>query len=170
MTSENRESQGDFVAAAPGASRANVANGTFTINHPRFGHFTIKLHTAREGDLAGRRILSLLVGPSNTTDYQGVAFWNDADLTASVWKRHQSGQCANPINAYTYGEHWNAIERKLSIWADLAVRGEKGSRVHEQYTLQHEKRCIVCNRLLTHPDSLETGIGPECAARAAGGR
>ena len=35
----------------------------------------------------------------------------------------------------------------------------------EGYTLLRESRCCVCNRKLTVPESIEAGIGPECAGR-----
>ena len=31
------------------------------------------------------------------------------------------------------------------------------------FEIMHEGRCCRCNRTLTHPDSIKTGIGPECA-------
>jgi hypothetical protein len=35
----------------------------------------------------------------------------------------------------------------------------KGLKVH------HEGRCCRCGRKLTVPESIETGLGPECASR-----
>ena len=32
--------------------------------------------------------------------------------------------------------------------------------------IMHEGRCCRCSRALTHPDSIKSGIGPECAKRA----
>lgn len=32
------------------------------------------------------------------------------------------------------------------------------------YSIKHEGRCGKCGRALTHPASLDTGIGPDCAA------
>lgn len=32
-------------------------------------------------------------------------------------------------------------------------------------TIQHEGKCCRCNRQLTHPESLASGIGPECAKK-----
>jgi hypothetical protein len=36
------------------------------------------------------------------------------------------------------------------------------------YKIHHEGRCGKCGRLLTVPESVETGIGPECAKRMGG--
>jgi hypothetical protein len=37
-------------------------------------------------------------------------------------------------------------------------------------SMQHEGHCGRCGRTLTHPDSINTGYGPECAARIAAER
>lgn len=44
-----------------------------------------------------------------------------------------------------------ALDGAFSRWAD------KG------FTIMGEGRCIRCNRLLTEPNSIKTGIGPVCA-------
>ena len=31
--------------------------------------------------------------------------------------------------------------------------------------IQHSGRCLRCGRKLTHPESIETGFGPECSGR-----
>jgi len=156
----------------------NVQNGTYTIDSPH-GHFTLKLHTVQKGDLAGKRILSMLVGSDNESDYKGVAFWDDEQHRANVWKRYRKlpNEQTYPIDGFHW-EHtrWSAIEQKLEIWCDLATRGDgtelladgskrQGFWAGEGYTLLREGRCLICNRKLTTPESIETGIGPVCAER-----
>lgn len=34
---------------------------------------------------------------------------------------------------------------------------------HDQIEFKHEGKCCRCGRALTHPDSIDSGIGPECA-------
>jgi hypothetical protein len=36
---------------------------------------------------------------------------------------------------------------------------------HPRVEFRHEGKCCRCGRPLTHPDSIDSGIGPECAAR-----
>lgn len=168
-------------AQAGASTPPKIHNGTYTIAHETRGHFTLKLHTAQEGQLAGRRILSLLVGPDNVTNFAGVAFWEDERTTAHVWKRYASNRDARafPIDGYHFGQHWSPVEQKLAIWADLVVRGYgyttngvalRGDRssywTAEGYTLLLEGRCVCCNRKLTDPDSIRLGIGPVCGGRA----
>jgi hypothetical protein len=56
------------------------------------------------------------------------------------------------------------IRRVLArIWQDdLAAVEATGWKVH------HEGRCGRCGRTLTVPESIESGIGPECAKKMAG--
>jgi len=102
-------------------------NGAYTIAHPTHGHFTVKLYTAKKGDLAGKRIVALLQGPSNETDWKGVAFWNEEPRPyAAVWKRFCSmdrDPREFPIDGSHWGEKWSRVEQKLAIWTDLALRG-----------------------------------------------
>lgn len=147
-----------------------VKNGTYTVSHDQRGHFTLKLHTALTGNLAGKRIISMLVGPDNNADFQGVAFWDDEKKFAAVWKRFRKAESFMPIDGFNWQSHgWSAVEQKLAIWADLAIRGAQpekhGYWYSEGYRLLTEGRCCFCNRKLTHPESIEYGIGPECAKK-----
>lgn len=42
-------------------------------------------------------------------------------------------------------------------------------RVPETCDVYHEGKCGRCKRALTHPDSIETGLGPECLRKMTGG-
>lgn len=42
---------------------------------------------------------------------------------------------------------------------------EFGCRWHPQIEFWHEGKCCVCGRKLTVPESVETGMGPECASK-----
>lgn len=149
-------------AQAPTAP--NVHHGTYTIQHATRGHFTLKLYTVTTGspDFVGKRIIALLVGPDNTSNYRGVAFWNDEERFASCWRRFQGTR-----HVHLDGKHWqpdglSSTQNKLCIWADLVNRGAEGYWGQEGYTLLLEGRCSVCNRKLTTPESIELGIGPKC--------
>lgn len=163
-----------FPTAEPSAG-PRVHNGAYTVSHEQHGHFTVKLYTAAPpSELAGLRILALLCGPSNETDWQGVAFWNESaeSQVANVWSRFKSETREHrhvPIDGWHWGDRWTTVEKKLAIWSDLAVRGateERHGHWYENgYRLLCEGRCVVCNRLLTHPESIKLGIGPECRER-----
>jgi len=154
-------------AGAAVTNAPNVQNGTYTVSHPTQGHFTLKVYTVLKGDLIGKRIVSLLVGPDNTTNYRGVAFWDDARKKATVWRRHRGPDSNLPIDGFHFQKTgWSAIETKLAIWVDLAVRAADGFWTGEGYELQHAGRCVICNRKLTDPESIRLGIGPKCGGRS----
>lgn len=158
-------------AATPATPVALTAhNGTYTVDHPQRGHFTVKLYTVTEGDagMLGKRILALLVGPDNTSNFRGVGFWNDKAKRVDLWNRHRSSSYA-PLDGFNWNERWNTLEKKVAIWVDLVSRGAELERhgfwFDEGYRLLLEGRCVVCNRKLTDPESIRTGIGPTCAGR-----
>lgn len=153
------------IAGETPAVALALKNGTYTVSHPEHGHYTIKLHTVTgDSELAGKRIFSLLVGASNETDYEGVAFWNDDARFASVWKRHRSPTSTMTVDAYNWQSSWSKVEKKLGVLLGLALR-ERSYWHEEGYELLLEGRCVRCNRKLTTPESIRTGIGPECAKR-----
>lgn len=151
----------DSLRVAP-----NVHNGTYTIDHAERGHFTVKLHTVQKGNLAGKRILSLLIGPDNQRDFQGCAFWDDDSRVVRVWKRFRGAETRMRVDGFSWSDGWSAYEKKLAIWCDLAVRGStedrRGYQFGEGYRLLLEGRCVVCNRKLTEPESIRIGVGPVC--------
>ncbi|RLE17929.1 MAG: hypothetical protein DRJ50_13520 [Actinobacteria bacterium] len=146
-----------------------VHNGTFTVSHPTEGHYTLKIHTAQKGKLAGRRIISQLFGPNNETDFKGVAFWEDGEKRAFVWRKHQHPHSPPefPLDGYHWSRNrWSKVEKKIAVFLCLSLRKEKGYWHGAGYSLLAEGRCVVCNRKLTTPESIRNGIGPTCAARA----
>lgn len=130
---------------------AKVFNGIYTIKSSQTGdHRTFKINTQGEkAEFApGKRVVSLFTGTDNTADehYTGFAFIDDAGI--HVWEKKRSEGLWQ-----TYATMlWTlALDGAFSAWAD------KG------YTIMSEGRCLRCNRLLTTPESIKSGIGPICA-------
>ena len=142
-----------------------VHNGTYTLSSPTGNHVTIKLRTVRTGKLAGERIVELLTGPCNETDYLGLGFWNDERCQVNVWRRHSSG--AGPIAANRYSPDWNANEKKLAVFVGLATCS--GVWEARGYEMLKSGACLRCNRTLTTPESIARGVGPECASKGMPG-
>jgi hypothetical protein len=92
--------------------------------------------------LDGRRMISLLTGQDNESDYTGFGFIRQ-DGTIAVW-----GKCRG-----TQFERFADLFERATYWAGRGV----------EYLA--EARCIRCSRKLTSPASLASGIGPECAKR-----
>lgn len=125
-----------------------IHNGTYTVTSPKGTHRTFSIRTVQKGNLKDSRILSLLTGPDNTRDYTGFAFVNDDGI--KVWHRHDN----NP--------DWGKYGKLL--WS-LATEGQNSPYYVMGYRLLIEGKCLVCNRKLTEPESITTGIGPECRKR-----
>jgi len=129
---------------------STILNGKYTLKNPATGqHKTFKIHTKQRGNLKGKRILSLLVGPDNMNSYRGFAFVNDDGI--KVWSKY----CTE-----------NSVWQKYAniLW-DVLTNYDNSSYIKRGLQLFKEARCIRCNRTLTHPDSIEMGIGPECAGK-----
>lgn len=127
--------------------KLSTHNGKVTIENPETGnHRTFSISTVqnKQSGLYGKRIVALLTGPNNEDDYTGFGFVTpQGDI--KIWRK-KSG---NKI--------WHTYRDMLlnsSKWI------EKGVRYHV------EGRCRVCNRTLTVPESIESGIGPVCAKRS----
>lgn len=99
-------------------------------------HYTYRVHVVQKGDLEGKRIVSLLIGPDNTRNYKGFGFVTD-DGRINVWRRYKGTN---------YDKHAGAL-----------VSPPEGTRVWEA------ARCCECGRWLTTPESVARGIGPVCA-------
>jgi hypothetical protein len=129
-------------------------NGCYTIQNTVKGtHRTFRVATVRKGSLAGQRIVSLLTGRDNESDYTGFGFVLPDGI--KVWRKHCSGIPGQPGAFETYA---------IMLWS-MVTRGESSLWHGKGYRLLIEKRCMRCNRKLTNPESILTGIGPECAGR-----
>ena len=123
----------------------NTHNGTITIENTHKGtHRTFRIRTQKpDAKFApSERILSLLIGADNENDYQGVGFVK-ADGRVILWKRHRT-------------DYMQALVRVLQR---PDVFRAKGCEYH------FEGKCRVCNRKLTTPESVKSGIGPVCGGK-----
>lgn len=126
------------------AAPFNVAthNGTITIISRRTGaHRTVDIRTCEYKDGSLHRVVSLLSGPDNTSDYRG--FGECTSTGARVWSKHAGSE--------------------VFTWIVKALNHPE--RYLDQVEFRFEGRCRICNRKLTTPQSLASGIGPTCAAR-----
>ena len=120
-------------------------NGTLTIGNPATGeHRTFQVRTQPEDSdfAAGERVVALLSGPDNTADYRPFGFVTDAGIR--VWRRHR-------------GTVFDAYARMLNSPAAWIAK--------HQLSYQFATTCRRCNRQLTDPESIRTGIGPVCRGK-----
>jgi hypothetical protein len=126
-----------------------IHNGRYTIESASGQHRTFEIRTQKpDAEFApGKRILSILTGPENTVDYARFAFVDEMGI--HVWASR-----AKQNDMYqVYAEQ---------LWS-LALDGAFSPFSEVGYRLLMEGRCVVCNRPLTTPESIRSGIGPICA-------
>ncbi len=139
---------------------ALAGNATITLENATSGaRFTYKL-TRKKGDAetANTRpiFVKLMTGSDNESSYT---------YLGTVWTNGERP-------TYTFGSKSplspNAPGPKGMAWlmAKIAQREE----LPDVMIAHHEGRCGKCGRKLTVPESIESGIGPECAGRAAAKR
>ena len=124
-------------------ARPEIHNGYYTLTLPCGTHRTFRLYTQQKGKLAGKRLLGMLIGPDNTSDYEDFAFMGEAGF--AVWKRF-------------------ANQRQATLAAILWKFIGEGELV-DGHEVTESRRCIRCNRTLTTPESYEAGIGPTCRGK-----
>ena len=133
---------------------AKVFNGIYTVqNTESKEHRTFRIRTQSEDATfaPNKRDVSLLVGPDNTSNYKGFAFIDDNGI--HVWRKYHGQGKRSPHDWYA-DMLWKLLTGQVMEYA--------------KYTVLIEGHCIKCNRLLTEPESIRTGIGPVCAGRVAG--
>lgn len=135
----------------------SIFNGKYTIQNRVTGKhrtFMVKTQAADAKFAPGTRVVALLAGPDNDSDssYQGFGFVNVDGIRVWTAKR------GTPDGKKSAWEHYAAM-----LWSLAVDAGH--SEYAEKYSLLSEGRCIKCNRVLTEPESIRTGIGPICADR-----
>ena len=121
-------------------------NGYVTIENPETGsHATFRINTGQSGDWEGTRFVGLLTGSDNEGDYRSFGNITD-DGTIRVWKNFTgNGELSKFDKFALYLERPEYYAERLGLVFQFAIR------------------CRVCNRVLTTPQSITSGIGPTCA-------
>lgn len=134
-----------------------AGNATVTLQSRKSGnHFTYRVRQATDrstGEPVNRWFVSLMNGPDNESSYAYIGLL-DADAHSSgMIQFRQTAKCragADAPSVCGFVFFWRAVvDGRMP--ADMIVR--------------HEGRCGRCNRKLTVPESIDRGIGPECATR-----
>jgi len=121
-------------------------NATFTIRSAKTGtRYTYKI---RQKEIGKPFFASVLSGQNNETDFDYIGFIPAATRDVLV-----AGNKGKP----------DAPSFKALAWtvAQLATK----ARIPEHLEIFHEGRCCACGRKLTTPESILSGIGPECAKK-----
>lgn len=119
-----------------------AGNATFTIQGKEH-RFTYKV---RKPDDANMHFVSLMTGPDNENSFSYLGFIRDRFFVHG--KKSKISKDAISVVAFTW------------FWSHL-----KENKDFSPMEFWHEGRCGRCGRKLTVPESIENGIGPECARR-----
>lgn len=121
-----------------------VNDGYYTLVYPNGEHRTLRIKTLKDGNLEGKTIIGYLNGTDNVSQYKYFGFVSEEGLR--FWRKF---------------EETESVERRSRILKAYQTLSENPSEAGKTYAL-HSGNCFVCNRLLTNPESIEAGIGPEC--------
>jgi hypothetical protein len=124
------------------ATFATAGNATFTVKSTRTGNrFTYKV---RKPNQDGPAFVALLSGPNNESDFRFLGtIFPDGNY------RHGRKSTVSPTAPSAVAFAW--------VW-------QHASNLPASVEVHHEGRCCRCGRKLTVPESIESGIGPECAS------
>ena len=145
-----------FDTAADALKFIISGSALFTITSRRTGkHFTFKASSPKSRDGAPRPpiFVKVLTGPDNG--------WNgDWTFLGSLFRATDDSVILHLVAG-------RKGRRDLKAFAALewALQHLKADELPETLAVQHEGKCGVCSRSLTHPNSIASGIGPECAKK-----
>jgi len=127
-----------------------AGNATFTVDNGSGNWYTFKV---RGKDLDTRPVyfVNLLTGPNNEGDFTYLGLLDPATGAVRLTAKSRLTDDSKPVKAVRW-----ALRH---VW--------DGRPFPAPATCHHEGRCGRCGRKLTVPESIETGLGPECAGRVA---
>jgi hypothetical protein len=143
---ERRRQSAEVTPVMEASTPVDMPVGYYTVEFEN-GHVTLRISEG-SGGFEGRKIVSLLVGSDNTSDYLGMG-----DVMGShfrLWRRSQSHPKAGHVTT--------AVSMLMHGTQDQMTEYGKAYA-------RHSGNCYVCGRLLTTPESIAAGIGPVCAGR-----
>jgi hypothetical protein len=144
IPAEMPEQQESFGSVA---NTSTIKKGFFTVEAEGVRHRTFRVKTSRNGKSA----IGLMTGSNNLKDYTWFGYLNGSDIRFWTTPSVAFGVPATlPISNDEVRECWAAIV------GDTDAAGLRFAREYQN--------CSRCGKVLTTPESLDRGIGPECAA------
>lgn len=125
----------------------------FASQHNTSLHYTFKIEQSEPSEKFPNpaHFVKLLTGPENTSDYSYLGIMNPVTGEVRLTVKSCVGEAA-----------WatRIVRRVLS----QVFEGEgMPAIIRHGWDVHHEGRCGRCGRPLTVPESIEIGIGPDCA-------
>lgn len=169
--------QGTAVREATVDDLPGILNGVYTINDGE-EHLTYRIHTVQRGSLQGKRIIKR---QTVYGEFEGFGFLA-TDGTLRVWRRFQEHAAREEryivwarylLQALSSNNYWANNSLQFAVQESINLTAREANEVSPEppyttFEIQRSSTCRACNRALTTPSSIDAGLGPECAGRAAG--
>lgn len=135
-----------------------AGNATFTLlNRETQGRFTYKIRKLKQEGTQDKDIffVKVLTGQDNENSYKFIG-----TIFVPTFNGNKPGEQSYFKWSYKGGIGMDAQSVKVFNWffENVIIKGH-GYPVLEFY---HAGKCCRCGRTLTVPESIESGIGPEC--------
>jgi hypothetical protein len=134
-----------------------AGDATFTVANGEGKHYTFHVWKSEPNQQFPNpaHFIEVLTGPDNTTDYTYIG-------KVRIYPNN------NPVIHLTGKSKYKPGDTIVKV-ADWALRviwqaQYRGYKVPMAYSIRHSGNCGKCGRPLTTPASLDTGLGPDCAA------
>jgi len=137
-----------------GPEFVTAGRAVFTVSNGSGEHYTYRVtrkeKDGREGDYV--YFVNLLSGCDNDNDYTYLGVFEPGRCEVRLTRKSKLSEESKPVAVVRW-----ALRR---VWA--------GDGIPPGYQIQHAGKCGRCGRTLTVPESIETGLGPQCAGRVNG--
>lgn len=138
--------QGQLLTPHAVRQFALAGNATFTLRSERSGQrFTYRV---RKDANAPVWYVAWLRGVDNEADYSYFGFLRGSPMPMFYHGKAKASQDAPCVQAFQW--LWERL------WQGV---------LHPQTSIWHQGKCGACGRALTVPESIASGLGPECARR-----
>lgn len=138
----------EFILAGKAIFTVKVGPNSLSAASP---HYTFKVKR-KEGDLLSNTIyfISILTGPDNESSYTYIGVLDPINGWVRLTAKSRYTENCVPVKIVR-----RVLER---IWKNEGHVVEAAG-----WEVYHRGQCGKCGRTLTVPESIESGIGPECA-------
>jgi len=124
-----------------------LGKAIFTVSNPTNDHYTYKIKI-KKFEKNTLWFVYLLTGPDNNNSYTYLGVYIPSIHGIRLTAKSKYTTESKPF--------------QVLKWAIKKVVNKE--QVPNGYKIQHENKCGRCGRLLTTPESIDRGIGPECFA------
>jgi hypothetical protein len=146
-----------------------AGHAKFTISSPKGEHYTFRIGHKEETQPL---FISLMTGPDNENSFTYVGILSAPENRPTC----RATSILPVLSKDSQHEIWFTAKSKMNAestpikvlrWALAQII--KGNPLPSGYAVQHAGKCCCCGRTLTTPESISSGIGPICAAKAGWG-